>query len=355
MHTDYLATGEEADRVESAMPIVTIISPSGKTVSDSMLDHPAVSAAFAMGSQLEVMGVMEDWLFVRSGDSIAGFTQNSGTMPRIYFSSRETTPPARVSIVPTPTPSPTPAPDSTPEFTYVPVEGARNVTENDWIIFASMKKPVTYYADKAMTQPIGTLQRGELARIFNDISAYATLVIDNRIAGYFPSAQSFIVHSAYWPFHIDQPSAVVENPILSDRLHLREAPDKEARSLGRYYNGTIVTLLDNFDGRSEWTHVDICGVQGYMMSQYLEFSPDLNQVFSCLSLYEIANPNTGDLHLRSEPSTSSKSLGLYENGTLVAVIGVTGDWVHVYCGGQTGFMLHKHLRTAIGTSFDPYL
>lgn len=354
MHTDYLVFGEAASEVESAMPTVTITAPAGKKIFASMLSGAETVAALPMGSQLEVMGVMEDWLFVRAGADTVGFIENSGTMPRIYFSFPEATPPARVSIIATPTPSPTLVPSASAAFSYAPVEGARNVTEDDWIIFAAIKKPTTLYADKALTQPIDTLQKGALVRIFNDIDPYATLVIDNRIAGYFPSVQNFTVHVALWPFHVDQPSAAVENPIPSDRLHLREAPDTNARSLGRYYNGTVVTLLNNFSGRNAWTHVDIRGVQGYMKSEFLTFSPDLDDLHPALHLYEIVNPNTGNLHLRESPSTSSPSLGLYENGTLVAVIGVTGDWVHVFCDGQTGFMLHRYLKTSIDTTFDPY-
>lgn len=348
MLMEYLVFDQD---VPSAMPIVTVTAPTGKSVHDTMRDTPSVSAPVMMGSQLEVMGVMEDWLFVRWGENIAGFTQNGGVSPRMYFSTPNETPPARLSILSTPAPTAI----GTGEYAFVSasVEDARNVTKSDWINFGAPNAETFVYADKALTKPIGVLMPGEFFRVFNGISTCATLVQDGRIAGYLP-AGGFTIHASRWPFPVSRQSASVNNPLVSDRLHLREQPDQSARSLGRYYNGTVVTLLDNPDGRMAWTNVDICGIQGYMMSEYLDFSPDLQEQFSCLPLLEVANSAAGSLHLRAAPDTDAESRGLYPNGTLVCVIGVTGDWAHVICGGQTGFMLNKHLRTSMGTAFDPY-
>lgn len=351
MHTDYLAF----EPTPSAIPIVTITAPGGKQVLSSMRPDEKESVWFPMGMQLEVMGVMEDWLFVRSGESIVGFMENSGTTPRVYFSTPDTTPPARISLIATPTPSPTPVPTPQTTLVNVPVEGARKVTQDDWIIFAAPSAPTMIYADKALTQPINTLEMGEFFRTLNDIDTCAAVISDGRIAGYISaSAQCATLHTTVWPFYVNVPSAIVNNPIISDRLHLRQQPSQNARSLGRYYNGTIVTLLDNFDGRNEWTAVQIGSITGYMKSEYLDFSPAPNEHHSCLSLFEVHNPYAGTLHLRTQPDTIADSLGLFENGTLVAIIGFSGQWAHVICEGKIGFMMHQYLRTSIGTTFDPY-
>lgn len=417
MNTSFLAMGSGV-QVDSAMPRVTVTAPGGKHVYDSMLPGESSIAFFPMGAQFDVMGVMEDWLFIRSGE-VVGFTENSDTVPRIYFSAPEPTPPAALSIRPTPTPSPTPLPvaadgqfyariaartwlyedealnnsiavlqpgetlriesasgfvcrttvDGTsgyvdasyltfssefgPGYTSVPVEGARKVTEDDFVIFAAMKETTTLFADCALSKPIGVLQQGQFIRVFNGANHAATVVDEGRIAGYIPSL-SYSVHVTYWPFYVNHPSAMVNNPVSSDRLHLRQQPSQNARSLGRYYNGTVVTLLDNFSGKNTWTHVDICGVQGYMKSEYFDFSPDPDEHHPCLSLFEVHNPYAGTLHLRTQPDTIADSLGLFENGTLAAVIGISGQWAHVICDGQTGFMMHQFLRTAMGTTLDPY-
>lgn len=72
--------------------------------------------------------------------------------------------------------------------------------------------------------------------------------------------------------------AVVNNPDPADRLHLRERPDKNARSLGKFYNGTPV-VVHSIDGA--WTEVTIGlnGVMpGWMMTKYLAFGEEMNAV-----------------------------------------------------------------------------
>ncbi|GHU77121.1 hypothetical protein AGMMS49992_24120 [Clostridia bacterium] len=60
--------------------------------------------------------------------------------------------------------------------------------------------------------------------------------------------------------------AVVVNPNSADRLNLRQQPDKNSTALGRYFNGTIVEMLEKGD---DWCRVRVDGKEGYMMSQYL--------------------------------------------------------------------------------------
>ena len=106
MHTDYLAIGENV-HVASAMPVVIVTAPMGKQIYSHMQRSSAGIASFPIGSRLEIMGVMEDWLFVRAGE-VVGFTENSGTVPRVYFSSPEATPAMRISLLDTSASTPTP-------------------------------------------------------------------------------------------------------------------------------------------------------------------------------------------------------------------------------------------------------
>ncbi len=62
--------------------------------------------------------------------------------------------------------------------------------------------------------------------------------------------------------------AVVSNPNPQDRLHLREKPDKESRSLGKYYNGTPVHVSEI---RGDWACVYVGDQLGWMMKKYLVF------------------------------------------------------------------------------------
>lgn len=73
--------------------------------------------------------------------------------------------------------------------------------------------------------------------------------------------------------------AVVNNPDPADRLHLRDEPEKSARSQGKFYNGTPVKVL----GKSgSWTKVQIgfgpTARTGWMMTKYLAFGADMDRV-----------------------------------------------------------------------------
>jgi uncharacterized protein YgiM (DUF1202 family) len=67
---------------------------------------------------------------------------------------------------------------------------------------------------------------------------------------------------------------VVNNPNPADRLNLRASANSSASSLGKYYNGTQVKVLQVVN--SDWVKVQILSngkgtAIGYMMTRYLNF------------------------------------------------------------------------------------
>lgn len=144
-------------------------------------------------------------------------------------------------------------------------------------------------------------------------------------------------------------TAVVNNPDSKDRLHLRQTPASEGKSLGRYYNGTEVAVLEHLsDG---WAYVRIGNgqgyLEGYMMERYLSF--DLGNVFSAKPL---VTTTVNNLNLRSNPSKGASSIGLYPLGVQVEVMGFTAAWYHVKTqDGQTGFMMAEFLSPRLDDIF----
>lgn len=67
--------------------------------------------------------------------------------------------------------------------------------------------------------------------------------------------------------------AHISNPDNSDRLNLRASPSKSAKSLGKYYNGAVASVL-GFSEDGEWVRVDVYGRQGYMQRRYLTLEGD---------------------------------------------------------------------------------
>lgn len=106
--------------------------------------------------------------------------------------------------------------------------------------------------------------------------------------------------------------AVVCNPDPNDRLHLRTKPSREADSLGKFWNGTPVRVLNERDG---WCQVEIGTdgrLTGWMLKKYLVTGEKMDQVTPCFSQQilrddkaETETPIYTDLSLKERYCTHS--------------------------------------------------
>lgn len=133
--------------------------------------------------------------------------------------------------------------------------------------------------------------------------------------------------------------AVVKNPDPTDRLNLREGASTEDAILHKYYSGVEVEILSGASG--DWALVRIGAAEGYMLKEYLATGSQAASVQSAIPLgqVDVTYPQT-KLALRAQTSDDSAALGAYENGTMVAVLGVSDGWLHVRVSGdgRMGFM-----------------
>ena len=130
------------------------------------------------------------------------------------------------------------------------------------------------------------------------------------------------------------------------KLNLRAKADTNSTSLGKYPNGTQVTVHSR---TNTWAYVTVDGKTGYMMLKFLTATqpavttPPVSPAPSGAYSMWIQTGNPQRLHLRAKPSTSAASLGLYSNGTEVTVMATTGAWAYVTVKGKTGYMMLKFL------------
>ena len=130
--------------------------------------------------------------------------------------------------------------------------------------------------------------------------------------------------------------AVVCNPDPNDRLHLRTKPSREADSLGKFWNGTPVRVLNERDG---WCQVEIGTdgrLTGWMLKKYLVTGAKMDQVTPCFSQQtlrddkaETETPIYTDLSLKERYCTHSN----WE------LMGVVDDRLYVVVTdeGETGY------------------
>ena len=123
--------------------------------------------------------------------------------------------------------------------------------------------------------------------------------------------------------------ATPDNPNPGDRLHLRAEPKKDSASLGKYYNGTPLKVLER---GTEWTKVQIGGKMGYMMTAYLAFGQDLNARPTALTGKQNLHPLTEILW---DDSSEPEMIPGYEVSQLV-ITGVIGDEWYLVWNPDTG-------------------
>lgn len=134
--------------------------------------------------------------------------------------------------------------------------------------------------------------------------------------------------------------AVVNNPNPEDRLHLRTKADKHAQSLGKYYNGTPVRVLEE---KRDWVRVNIFGVEGWMMKRYLAFGDQGRKV-------EAVFPSRMPLEEKKDhfiyDSPQKRNLignckGLYGSALVLGI--VEDQWYHVWFPDsmESGYILQE--------------
>lgn len=149
------------------------------------------------------------------------------------------------------------------------------------------------------------------------------------------------------------------------KLYLREKPSKGASVLGKYPNGTKVTVLGK---TGAWAQVNVDGKTGYMMLQYLTtYTPTpkpsptaaptstaTGPVTPTPSPAPTAVPGTATVvqkhnsyvYLRSTPHSSSNTniIAKVPSGTVVKLLQKGETWSKIQYNSQTGYMLSSYLK-----------
>jgi len=138
--------------------------------------------------------------------------------------------------------------------------------------------------------------------------------------------------------------AVVNNPNPEDRLNLRAHPSTDAESLGKYYNGTLVRLVAEYETSPEWVYVEIGyaygSANGFMMRKYLGDAETV-QTPSCTP----ARTAHGLMQIYARPDASSKVMARLDADTPYTVLGYQGEWEHIMANGCIGYAQRRQEGT----------
>ena len=174
---------------------------------------------------------------------------------------------------------------------------------------------------------------------------YQVMVMDNGKVGYM--SKNFLTSANQSSAAPAATTGVVNNPIATQYLNLRQYPSLSAPVLGIYYNGAAFTVLSSVDN---WYQVNIGGLNGYFMKNYVRINSTASQKTAVISA-----PNAGKSNLRSAPSmTDSTVLAQYPNGTRVQVLLEGNRFWRVSINGYVGYMDKNLLKyTASGNTGTP--
>ncbi len=132
--------------------------------------------------------------------------------------------------------------------------------------------------------------------------------------------------------------AIVRGGENGGPVRLRDAPSKNADSLGRYFPGVFARVISQPD--SGWVGVGIGSLRGYMEEAELIVGPPPGAMGPGVPVSRVAYADGPALTMNAEQSFRSAKIKAYPNGTEVSVLGYTDDFAHVLApDGRTGFLM----------------
>lgn len=258
------------------------------------------------------------------------------------------------------------------DWTYVQIGDLKGYMQTAFLLFNNANATTTYYAyvktaianqllplyentDTSSTK-LGSYYTGTRVLVTESNNNWSKVEVDGKKG--FMQTQYLSRSTSPTPVPTTSPTgtathAVVNNPNPADRLNLRAQPNTNSASLGRFYNGTVVVVIEK---GNVWSLVEVNGLRGYMMNQFLFFnnaSPTPTPVpgatatippSSTVYYAVVNNPRvTERLNLRALPSLDSAVLGRFYNGTSVKVLQLDTIWCAVEVNGIRGYMMTQYL------------
>jgi len=133
---------------------------------------------------------------------------------------------------------------------------------------------------------------------------------------------------------VEGKQGIVSNPGANQVLLLREKPSTDAKVLGHYRNGTLVTITGE---SGNFYRVNAGGKTGYMMKKYVKLST--SAIGPVPFVAKLINPNGNSIvNFRKAPGLSSSVLKTLPVGTEITVTEMGDVWCKATVDGQEGYV-----------------
>ena len=222
----------------------------------------------------------------------------------------------------------------------------RYVTTGEAVMYRGNDMPV-FASANASSAVIGRVRAGERVEVVT-LSTYrdwAYIVSSSMPGGAWIPANTLISASVL------SNNAVVVAGGPGRRVNLRQFPDSSSATMGKYYTGTLVTVLSEQPVANDYYLVRIGSMEGYMSGSYLKRS--LTNTWVELPTL-IAGSWTATQHpLHAQPNGAAQVVGYVPNSASVTVLGIRNDgWYHVVYQGMTGYIRTSALLQTLPWDLD---
>ena len=138
------------------------------------------------------------------------------------------------------------------------------------------------------------------------------------------------------PTPVSTPEPVPEYATATTTVNVRKSDSEKADKLGRVSSGTRLKVQEVL--LNGWTKVVYEGADGYIKSEYLQFSESAAGQEAIGTVTAKTNIN-----VRSGAGQDTERLGMLAGGESLDLLAVEGDWCKVNFGGQTGYVKSEYV------------
>ncbi|MBT9830304.1 SH3 domain-containing protein [Clostridium baratii] len=119
-------------------------------------------------------------------------------------------------------------------------------------------------------------------------------------------------------------------------LNIRSTPSTSANIIGSLAHGTSVSILDK---SGDWYKISYNGKIGYIKGEFLNLGSAEGATTGTIRLQD----SSSSLNMRSGPSTNSNVVGSLAHGTVVNILGTSGQWYKISYNGKVGYVRGDYL------------
>ena len=270
--------------------------------------------------------------------------------------------------------------DSVPGWYKINYNGSTGYVSSDYLIIDQDNIFTTYgrvpegtvnvrAAATTESESLATIDAGTVVTVNGLVNGWYDVTCQYGTEGYVRSDE-LTLNGA--PIRVDDPmteeqiaaeTSLEDDPVEQDSqlaiingsgVNLRAEMSTDSEVLAELSRGTVLTVLDVFDG---WYQVQTGDLTGYVASAFVTLAEghDPSQLLtetlpeSSTSVLAVGLVVGSGVRMRSEPNTDCSIVSTLDRGAAVCVMGAADGWYRIDYGGKGGYIAADYLTVSEAT------